>query len=370
PSVDRDLIAAARDAGCPVIVVDDGRGSRNWHGLGAAATLPPSFDREQLLDALLAHAAMVGTGDEPAAADGWEVARGDRLGRVVVVCGPGGTGASTLAIAVAQQIAGDPRGEGPVLLADLALRAEQALLHDARDIVPGVQELLEAHRGRYPAPEEVGGLTFDVGGRGYRLLLGLRRSRYWSTVRPRAFEAAFETLRRTYGTVVCDVTADFEGEDEGGSLDVEERNVMARTAALRADAVVAVGMPGVKGLHALVRLLGELMDLGVPAARIVPVVNQAPRNPKARAEMAAALAQLTALPGDAAADLASPVFVPRRRVDAAVRDGAAIPAPLGPLLAGAVRAVYRRSARRGGVATPAPVPVAPGTLGTWTEDEQ
>ena len=365
PTVDRDLIAAARESGCSVIVVDDGRANRDWRALGSAAVLPADFDREQFLEVLASHALMVGGGDGLAGLPDEPAPSEVRLGRVIAVCGPGGTGASTAAVALAQQLGGDPKGEGPVVLADFALRAEQAMLHDARDIVPGVQELVEAHRGRRPTPEEVRALTFDVAGRNYHLLLGLRRTRYWSTVRPRSFEASFESLRQAFGTAVCDVTADFEGEDEGGSVDVEERNVMARTSVQRADAVVVVGAAGVKGLHSLLRVIGELLDTGVAAARILPVINAAQRNPKWRAEMAAALAQLTALPAGAATALPSPLFLPQRRVEAALRDGAPLPAPLGPLLAGAVRATLRRNARRAAASTQAPQRISPGSLGSW-----
>ena len=364
PTVDRDLIAAAREAAVPVLVVDDGRGGRDWRALGATTVLPAGFDREQLLEALAANALMVGGGDAGVTTEG-PTAVDTRLGRVVAVCGPGGTGASTAAVALAQELGSDPKGEGPVLLADLALRAEQAMLHDARDIVPGVQELVEAHRGRRPTAEEVQALTFDVTGRHYHLLLGLRRSRYWSTVRPRSFEAAFDSLRNAFGTVVCDITADFEGEEDGGSIDVEERNVMARTAVQRADAVVVVGAAGVKGLHALVRVIGDLLDVGVVPPRIVPVLNMAQRNPKFRAEMTAALAQLISLPAGAATSLPSPVFLPQRRVEAALRDGAPLPPPLGPLLAGAVRATFARNPRRAGATVDEPQPVTPGSLGSW-----
>lgn len=367
-TVDRDLIAAAREAGCPVLIIDDGRGGRDWRALGAAGVLPSAFDREQLLEALATHTSMVGGGDAATRIGHEPDVLEARLGRVVAVCGPGGTGASTAAIALAQHLGRNATGDGPVLLADLALRAEQAMLHDARDIVPGVQELVEAHRGRQPHPEEVLGLTFDIAERGYRLLLGLRRPRYWSTVRPRSFEAAFESLRATFPTVVCDVTADFEGEDEGGSVDVEERNVMARTAVQRADAVVIVGAFGLKGVHALVRLAGELLEAGVAAERMVPVLNQAPRNPKARAEATAAFAQLLAVPRQTATAFASPVFLPRRRVEAALRDGAPVPAPLGQVLAGAVNATFSRSAHRA-IALPEPQPVVPGSLGSWAAED-
>ena len=152
------------------------------------------------------------------------------------------------------------------------------MLHDVRDVVPGIQELVEAHRSRRPSAAEVEALTFSVVERRYALLLGLRRARYWTTLRPRAFAAAFESLRAAYGVVVCDVTADLEGEDEVGSADVEERNLMARTVVPTADVVFAVGRPGVKGVHALVRVLTDLGRAGIPAGRVVPVFNLAPRS--------------------------------------------------------------------------------------------
>src|SRR3546814_2814274 len=70
------------------------------------------------------------------------------------------------------------------------------MLHAARDVVPGVAELVEAHRSGSPGPHEVRDLTWEVGARGYRLLLGLRRHRDWTAIRPRAFDAALDGLRR------------------------------------------------------------------------------------------------------------------------------------------------------------------------------
>jgi hypothetical protein len=76
------------------------------------------------------------------------------------------------------------------------------------------------------------------------------------------------------------------------------------------------------------------------------------------------------LPGDAGGGLPSPVFLPRRRVDGALRDGASLPAPLGPLLAGAARAAHARSARRPATVPGDPVAVVPGSLGSWAAEEQ
>ena len=235
-ALDRDLLDEMNRARCPALVVEERRSPSDWLALGAAAVLFDGFDREELLKALATHATAIAIGDRvPGTLDG--AASDDPGGTVVAVCGSGGTGVSTVAIALCQGLAESKTGgaaeSGPVVLADLARHAEQSMLHDAGDIVPGVQELVEAHRTGQPSRDAVMALTFLVEERGYHLLLGLRRSSAWAALRPRAFEAAFTSLRHTFGTVVADVEADFEGERDGGSLDVEERNVMSRTAMRR-----------------------------------------------------------------------------------------------------------------------------------------
>lgn len=364
-AIDRDLLAAVRDAGSIAIVVDDRADSTaRWRALGAAAVLPPSFDRAALLEVLHSCATVVGrpTGLPAAAAD--VQASTASNGLVVCVCGPGGTGVSTAAAALAQGMA----AAGPAtLLADLARNAEQAVLHDVRDVVPSIQELVEAHRNGVPSIDEVRGLTFDVVERGYSLLLGLRRARYWPALRPRAFSSAFGSLRRSFEVVVCDVTADFEAERDAGSSDVEERNLAARTAALDADVVVAVGRPGVKGVHSLVRVVTDLACAGVDATRILPVITCAPRSPRARAEVAAAVADVAA-PALGGAATASPLFLPTRPVDAAFRDGTTLPAPLPTRLVGGVHAVLERVGRSA-PRTAEPVLIAPGSLGAYSESD-
>jgi hypothetical protein len=360
PAVDRDLLAAVRDAGASPIVVDAAGISRDWPSLGAAGVLPATFTREQFLDVLGATSSMVGAGETLPPDPGDAASAPAVLGPVAAVCGPGGTGASTAAIALAQGLAASGRLGGPVVLADLCLRADQAMLHDARDVTPGVQELVEVHRGRRLGVDEVHAHTYQVVERGYHLLLGLRRSRHWSTIRPRSFEAAFASLRRAFGAVVCDVSDEFEGEDETGSIDVEERNVMARTAATQASVVLPVGTCDLKGLHSLVRLLGDLADIGVSGRRVVPVLNQAPRAPRMRAGIVRTLAELTG-----GVEHSTPVFLPRRGVDEALRDGVALPASLTSVLDGAFHATLRLDGQPDASADE-PRPVVPGSMGSWS----
>ncbi len=357
PGIDRDLLALAREVNAaPIVVADDT--PRDWLQLGAAAVLGVEMDRQGLLDALTAVASPVHDIDLRDLEQGDDEAP-TRLGRLVAVTGPGGTGASTAAMALAQGLAAGPHGS--VLLADLRRAAELAMLHDARVVVPGLQEVVDAHRGIDPPASAIVEGTFAVPARGYRLLLGLRRPRQWTTLRPRALEAALVGLRRAFDVTVVDVDPDVEGEEETGSVDVEERHLASRLTLGRADAVVVVGDPSTKGLYSLARLLGDLLAFGVPPQRVVTVLNRAPRSARHRAELTRALAGL--LEGQLGGrELASPIHLPERRVEQAVRDGVALPSPLPGDLAAVVAAHLARP--RAAEATAAvPVPVAPGSLG-------
>jgi hypothetical protein len=101
----------------------------------------------------------------------------------------------------------------------------------------------------------------------------------------------------------------------------------------------------------------------VDPTRIVPVFNRAPRAARARAGLAAVLAELSA--PFAGGGLANPIHLPERgNVEADLHDGARLPVALGAPLAGAYRAMLERS--RPEPATADPEPVRPGTLGHWT----
>jgi hypothetical protein len=365
--VDRDLLDAARTAGAAAIVVGDGR--RDWVALGAAAQLPGTFGRAELLDALRAHAPVIGApgrAAEPVAS----VVDGGWRARLVAVTGPGGTGTSTVAMALAQGLAADPRNLGLVCLADLALDADLAMFHDARDVVPGVQELVEAFRSGTPGPEAVRAMTFWIADRGYHLLLGLRNHRDWTAVPPRSFDAALDALRRTFRVVVADLDDDLEGQDRTGSIDIEERNLFARRTTACADLVVVTGEPSTKGVHALVRTLHRLVEHGIDPGRLLPVLNHAPRSPRRRAELARALAEL-ATPGgqDRPGRPAGPVFVATRRgLDDLVNQSAPLPAALVRPVTAAITGVLDTAGAPGrGAAATDGERVAPGTLGAWAD---
>lgn len=388
--LDRDLVGLADEVGCPTFIVGGDR-QGFWLDLGARAVLSPDFSRQELLDVLSSQARPIAQAEASVYSPENEEPALDRA-RVIAVCGPGGTGVSTLAIAVAQAMAHPPGPRPPgrpgrwrlgsgfsissepprvdpalgVVLVDMARRGEQAMLHDSKDVIPGIQELVDAHRHSNPTTEMVRSMAFEVTERGYHLILGLRKEGGWPAIPPRGFQACLAGLTRSYSTVVCDIDADFEGESDCGSRDVEDRNLMARDTAIKADLVVVVGSAGMKGIHSLARVLGDLDHLGVDAQRVLPLINRAPRAARARTELSAALAMM--LDPAFANRMASAVFVPDRPVEEALRDGVALPDSLAQPLGTVITAVMARVDLQPPIAL-GPEAIKPGSLGHWGLDE-
>jgi hypothetical protein len=182
-------------------------------------------------------------------------------------------------------------------------------------------------------------------------------------------------LRSSFTRVVADVDPDLEGEAQCGSVDVEDRNHKARTVVRGADVVVVTGLAGPQGLHRLARVVARLREHDVADTRILPVVNRAPRSPRLRAELARALAELTRDPRGAGAPAAlpSPLFVAeQRRLDTSIRDGLGVPAAVAASISAAVGALADRlvheALRTGG--SGAPVPIRPGSLGSWATSQE
>lgn len=369
PSLDRDLVSTCADHGTPVLLVTNGRRSMvSPSEIGVATQLATRFGPAELLEALDTHCRPVSDGAVlPPALDDHEPSAFWQA-PLFAVCGPGGTGASTVAIALASGLCRDPRHGGRVLLADLARRADQAMLHDSPDLGPGFQELVDAHRLSRPDPAEVTRMTFAVPRRGYNLLLGLRQPEAWAALRPRSVDAALSGLRRAFQAVVADLTGDFEGEGQGGSVEVEERNHVARSAAAHATVVLAVGNPGLKGVHSLALLVREMVGAGIAGSRILPVINRSPRHPRARAESSRALAGLLEAAG-ISTTVASPLHLPERKLEDIWRDGSALPAALVDPVSRAAVAVADRLADTGPPEI-GPSRIVPGSLGSWADDPE
>ena len=171
PGVDRVLADDVRRAGTALAVVTPPTLTPAAERLDPDALLPADFDAQALAAVLQAHARTrakppptAGPGPGPASEGSPEL---------VAVTGPGGTGASTVAQALAAQRA----GLGPVILADLALEGDQHLRHGVAPGHDGVFELAEALRH---APAAAIAVPIAPQPAGYDLLCGLRRRQEWT----------------------------------------------------------------------------------------------------------------------------------------------------------------------------------------------
>jgi MinD-like ATPase involved in chromosome partitioning or flagellar assembly len=320
-ALDGSFVRAAHRAAVPVLAVASAGPGPEVPGVVAVSRSAPA-----VLDALHAWATPV-----PWAR--WHPSMPDppSSGSVIAVCGPGGTGASTVAMALASGLA-EPGAD--MVLADLALRAGQAVLHGIKHPMATVDDLVHAHRLGRLDPGQVRDFTVAVAGHPYRLLPGLRRPHQWTGVRPMAFDVTLAGLRSAFDLVVADVTGDFEGEHDTGSLDVEERNHMARHTVSLADIVVAVGSPGPTGRRSLDYTVEALSERGVDPDRLVTIINRT-----SVTDRPGAIALPHLRPNDGAADWGRPAS----RIVARLLD------QLPPRVSG----------------QPVLVPVIPGSIGHW-----
>lgn len=371
--LDRDLIDQAQLNGCVVLVVDRDPLGPDWEALGASVVLDPDFSSSDLSKAL---ASIMSSVSDPMAEPnphnvGPSQPAQDAM--VISVTGIGGSGASTIAMALAQGLAELP-GHRSLLLADMALRTSQAMQHDVGDVVPGILELVEAHRFGHPEPDELRSLIFDVRALGYHLLLGLRSPRDWLNIPSGALDASWSSLTQRYRTIVCDIDADFDGIDSTGSADIEDRNRLSRLAIGASDLCLVVGHGSLWGVTGIVRTVNDLVDAGVRGEQIMPCINHAPKSPRARAELVRTLADLFSSQRGHSEFPANPIFVTERRgLDRVVRDAGAIPVPMAETLAQSIDLFVSRA--EGGHRSAQPLAamtedeqrVVPGSLGVWRD---
>jgi cellulose biosynthesis protein BcsQ len=357
-------VAAAAQLGVPTVVVTDGSVHRDWEALGCAAAIGTDFDRRQLLDVLQTHAEPVDRSRRPSRIDLLATPRGHRSTLVGVV-GTGGVGCSTVAMATAQALAADQDPTRPhgLVLVDGARRGELAMYHDVGDVIPGLPELVEAHRSDRLDPDAVRALTYSIDARGYDLLLGRRRSTDWVTLRRRSVVAALDSLRRSFDTVVVDLDDDLDGEHDTGSADVADRHATTISTLDAADVVLVVGTAGLKGVHALMALLDDVVRHGVPPERVLPVISGCPRSPATRAEIVRTVARLGVGAAQGAGALNPPLHLRRvRHLEDVHRDGGTLPAALCQPLGRAVTRLIDTCGQR--ASTAEPDRVRPGDLGT------
>jgi hypothetical protein len=342
------LLHEVRARGASVVGVDAG----DHHDPAAAehfdAMLAVGFTPRALTDLLQRlegdHAALHAAGAR-AGAIHQPLGEARRLrARTIGVSGIAGAGASVVAMALAQGLAG---GEETVALLDGARRAQLAMYHDVGDVVPGLAELVDAQLGGIADPAEVRSLLFDLPERGYQLLLGQRRPDEAVRHGTAALTAALDALARSYDLVVVDHDPDVDLGPPGARGALRERHAVALHTVATAEIEVLVARPGTKGLHDAARRLDELIEAGMPPERLVVCCNRSPRAATARSGFDRSVRALTRGRFGDGTTLEVLHLGASRGIERALSDGRALPARPAAALAGAVRRRLDSLGRRG-----------------------
>ena len=267
--LDRELVRRASAAGCPVIVVGGTDDPGRLVSLGAAAHMeePPSVLD---LDAMLTgHATPIGRIDDLRLGLRAEDGPAGWTGRMVAVTGPGGTGASTVALLLAAALADDPRMYSSVLLIDACLEADQAHMHGITDPRVDLQAVARAHRNGDPVDSELRALTLLPAGHRHRLLPGIRQRRDWPTIGGPSLEAALGNLRDHHLATIVDVDPYVDLAPTHQPVGPTTPGEPARIVFGMADLVLVVDRAGSDSSRTLARVRANLTDSGLPADRLM-----------------------------------------------------------------------------------------------------
>ncbi len=176
------------------------------------------------------------------------------------------TGELTPAADAAQRIASAATAHrrGPVVLADLTRSAVLAPPDPSRP-TSGLAALIEVARF---GPPNLAELRASVAAtdRGIGLVAGLPHPLDWVAVRPATIAVVLGALRSDAALLVALVDADLEGEEDTGSVDVEERHGLARVAVASADAVTVAAAPGPVGARLAQRTVAAARSLAPEVA--------------------------------------------------------------------------------------------------------
>jgi MinD-like ATPase involved in chromosome partitioning or flagellar assembly len=199
-------------------------------------------------------------------------------GRLVAVWGPtGAPGRSTVALTLAHELAEATRrgGAGPVLVVDAdTYGGTIAQLLGMLDEAPGIAAAARAAATGRLDGVGLAALTPALDN-GLRVLTGISRAARWPELPAAHLAVVWSAARELAAWTVVDCGFCLE-QDEALSYDTRapQRNAATLSALAEADLVVVVGRGDPIGLQRLVRGLGDLDDLGVPAVRRRVVVNR------------------------------------------------------------------------------------------------
>lgn len=302
PALTRGLVADLHDRRRRVLGVferEEPSGRTMLEALGVDRVIESDASPHEILEAL----ALVGVDDRrdlPVGAPGADRQRAAerRAGRITVVRGPSGAGATEVAVALA---AASSRPRCVLLDADEVAPSVAARL--GLPIEPNLRSAVDAVEFGLGT---LGNALRVVPEGGFAVIAGLPNPSSWAQVRPGEVVRVARELAREHGHVIVDVAAPIE--DVGGGS--RGRYALARALLAEADALVAVGAASPVGVARLIGWVAEARALA-PEAPTHVVVNRAPGDAFRRGEITDEItrtvppASLTFLPSDRRVEIAA-----------------------------------------------------------------
>ncbi|GAA4370003.1 AAA family ATPase [Paeniglutamicibacter cryotolerans] len=274
--VDAATLDALAERGIPVLVLGAEQGeSERLTALGAILA-PPDAGAEEINAILERACAAVSAGrSTPGATMADQSADPAGGGKVVVFWGPGGApGRSTLAVNYAAESA--LAGRGVILVDADTYGASIAIQLGLLDEAAGLAQLCRlADQGRLESEGiDRACARVRIAGTGLAVATGLPRPNRWPELRPASIHRVLAALRTRFDTIVVDVAAPLE-LDEDLSFDTlaPQRNGATIAVLGQADTLHAVGSADAIGVPRLLRALEELAEV-LPAANPQVVFNK------------------------------------------------------------------------------------------------
>lgn len=271
-----------------------------------------------------------------------------QVGALVVVIGTGNSGASTLATQLAIKLR--PLEE-PTLLVDGQTSSSVCMRLGLDPHIPSLSDFAETLSRQTPTASEIQGHFTNAGS--FDVLPGLRHCSHSLTLTPARSKLVLDVLAQSDRVVVLDVD---------NELSITRRlmdplgQTLANQAIQRSQCVVAVSNPTMKGVWQLTKMVADLVDLGVDAGRIQPVLNRVLNVRKTARSLTRQVAELLerVAPG-----LNLPTLEPELDLETALRRRGMINAQLGTTTADVVNA---RAIRPKNLLPDPPQPIRPGSL--------
>ena len=198
--------------------------------------------------------------------------------RLIGVLGVGGSGASTIAMALAQTLAENHK----VVLVDLCAQADLSMYHDLDRALGGLADLMAAARKATPKTSQIRRYCIPTMGRGYFLLPGIRRQEETSIWREKHLDDLFGALLSEFDFVVCDLDGSYRSANTRAAIGEPSTTLGTEVALSRADAIVLTVGGDLRGIHGGLRIYQRLLGDSTANTPMALCVNRIPRKPMAR----------------------------------------------------------------------------------------